>query len=92
MADQILGVEMVVALEDFGQDDAPLLRHPLAAALQKLFEPLERRERYFDRSQRKIVSHVQLARRTSIATRGRMPARQRFREVLEPRGPFKNRY
>ena len=41
---QVFGVEMVVALEDFVDDDPPLLRGPLAAALQELVEPLRRRE------------------------------------------------
>ena len=41
---QLVGVEVVVPLEDMVDQDPPLLRDPLAAALQVLFEPLLRRE------------------------------------------------
>ncbi len=59
MHDQILSVEVIVTLEDFVDDDPPLLRDALAAALQELLEPLLRRQRDFDRSQRKIFGHGQ---------------------------------
>jgi len=52
--DQLISVEMLVPLEDLLDDHAPLLRHALAAALQKLLESLERRQRDFDIFQCKI--------------------------------------
>ena len=45
---------MVVTLEDLVDDDPPLLRGPLAAALQELFEPFPRRQRDLDGTERKI--------------------------------------
>ena len=49
---------MIVPLEDLVDDDPPLLRNALAAALQEFFEPLSRRQRDLDGSQRKILIHA----------------------------------
>ena len=55
--DQLVGVEVVVPLEDEVDQRPPLLRDPLAAALQVLLEPLLRRERDLDFAEGEIVGH-----------------------------------
>ncbi len=57
VANQILGVEVIVPLEDFVDDDPPLLGDAFAAALQKLLEPRPGRQRDLHRSQRKVARH-----------------------------------
>jgi hypothetical protein len=45
---QLVGVEMLVSLADFFDDQPPLLRDPLAARLQEFLEPRQRCEGDFD--------------------------------------------
>ena len=55
--DEFIGIEMVVTLEDEIDQRPPLLRGPLAAALQILLEPLLRRERDLDFAEGEFVGH-----------------------------------
>jgi len=52
-------IEVLVVLEDMFHQQTPLFGNALAATLQKLFEPLERRKRYFDGTEWLIGGHNQ---------------------------------
>ena len=57
IGEQLVSVEMLMPQRDLLDDDPPLDRHSLSAALQELGEPLERLERDLNRSQREILRH-----------------------------------
>src|SRR5487761_1070600 len=54
LAQQLVGVEVIVAAKDLFYDGPPLRRPPLPAALHELLEPFQRRESDFDRTKGKI--------------------------------------
>lgn len=64
---QLVGIEMVVPLENVIDKLQPLLRNPFALALQILHKPVARRRGDFDRFQSKFASHIN---ETLAATRG----------------------
>ena len=87
IGEELLGVEVLVSGADVLNDHPPLPRDPLPPGLEKLLEPLARRQRYIDLAEREVGGggHDD---RPQGGGRCKAESGSRINRILPTAGPF----